>query len=52
MASSAQNAHEVLLAPFLQLSTQEAQREAYVLVLPVKCLPFIAMTGCVDLPNT
>ena len=52
MASSAQSAHEVLLAPFLQLSTQEAQQEAYVLVLLFKCLPLIAMTGCVDLLNT
>ena len=52
MASPPQNAQEVLLAPFLQLSTQEAQGEAYVHVLILKCLPLIAMPGCVDLPNT
>lgn len=49
MAPSDQNVHEVLLAPFLQLSTQEAQQEAYVLVLFIKCLQLIAAAGCVDL---
>ena len=52
MASPAQNAHEVLLAPFLQLSTYEEQRRAWVLGLLINSLPLIMMTGYVDLLDT